>query len=286
MTGSEAARTTAGTAAPATPRFDLAAEAAGGPLEVVVATVAPRPVDPADLALLSAAERERAAAFRRPEDAARFVTGRRVARRLLADRLGTAPVDVDLVVPRPGWKPRVPGTTLDVSIAHAGAVVLVAIADGAEVGVDVERAEVATTLDPELWRGATSAAERDALGTLAWPAGTTDAAAVDPGTARPAPDPTAVDAFLRVWVRKEAVLKALRVGLAVPMDALTVRDADPPAVLELPPGPVAAGDVTLLDLGAPVGHRAALAVLTRRPVVVVDAATGARVGSASSDAGG
>lgn len=250
----------------AAPRFALDAEPAG-PLDVRVARSPPHPVDAAGLAVLSAGERERARSFRRPEDAARFVTGRVVVRRLLAERLGTGPAAVDLVVPRPGWKPRVPGTTLDVSIAHAADVVLVAIADGAEIGVDVEGGPgAAGRLDEGLWRGATSPAERAAVGPLDWPGD--------------GPTPATVDAFLRVWARKEALLKALRLGLAVPMGDLTLRDGPPPEVLATADGLPDPDELALIDLDAPPGLRAALAARTRRAVDVRDATTGERLGAA------
>lgn len=240
------------------------------PLEVALDRSEPRPVDAVALAGLSAAERERAARLRRPEDAARFVTARTVARRLIGERLGIAPVAVDLVVPYPGWKPRVGGSTLELSIAHAGGVVLVALADGVEIGVDVEDgASLTGTLDEALWRTAASPTERDA-----------DDPVRRPGDGRP--DPAALHAFLCLWTRKEAVLKAVRLGLSVPMAELTIADEASPSVLATPPTLPRPEELQVLDLPAPPGTRIALAAVTRRPVVVRDADSGsilARTGS-------
>lgn len=241
-------------------------------LEIALLRTEPGPVDAAVLADLSPEERERAARFRRPEDAARFVTARSVARRLLGDRLGVAPSAVALVVPRAHWKPRVAGCTLELSIAHAGDVVLVAVAEGAEIGIDVEGGPVLRrSLDEPLWRAATSPAERVAEGAPEWPA------------AGP-PDAAATDAFLRRWTRKEAILKAVRLGLSVPMDELTLRDGTPPRVVATPQALPRPDELALLDLDAPSGTRIALAAVTRRPVVVRDAETGELLGRTTRSA--
>ncbi|WP_210495252.1 4'-phosphopantetheinyl transferase superfamily protein [Patulibacter sp. SYSU D01012] len=211
-------------------------------------------VDPAALALLSPAERARLGRLRRAADRARFATGRAVARRMLGARLGVAPADVPLVLAptvgaaaaqRPGTgRPVLPGTPLRLSIAHAGDVVLVALTDdGRAVGVDVEGGpDAARVLGPELWDAACAPAERAAL-------------AARPAAARD-------DAFLALWTRKEAVLKATGRGLTVPMTALTVtlgaRARVTATAAPLPPADaVALADV---DAGTP-GYRAAVAVL-------------------------
>jgi phosphopantetheinyl transferase len=61
-----------------------------------------------------------------------------LVRLLLASRLDVSPAD--LVIDRTCGKPRLawPQATLDFSVSHAGDQVLVAISDGAAVGVDVE----------------------------------------------------------------------------------------------------------------------------------------------------
>ncbi|WP_026909428.1 4'-phosphopantetheinyl transferase family protein [Patulibacter minatonensis] len=248
------------------PRFPTDRQGAAVPVEVVLSRAAPGPLSPAALAVLDGAERERVARFRRPQDAERFVTGRALARTLLGGRLGLAPEDVDLAVPRPGWKPRVPDTTLDVSIAHAADVVVVVLADGVEVGVDVEGGPgVLRTIDEQLWRSVTSPEERAAVGPLDWPS-----------AGRPAP--ATVDAVLRHWVRKEAVLKAVRLGLVVPMEGLAVGDGPPPEVLATPEGLPGPAGIALADVDAPDGFRIAVAAVTDGPLVVRDADTGTVVG--------
>lgn len=120
------------------PRFHPGADADDGPLEVVVATTVPGPVGPDALGVLSPEERGRAGRLRRPEDVARFVTGRVVVRGLVGARLGVPPDRVELAVPRPGWKPWVPGTTVELSIAHAADAVLAVLTRRPVVVLDAE----------------------------------------------------------------------------------------------------------------------------------------------------
>jgi 4'-phosphopantetheinyl transferase len=182
------------------------------------------------------------------------------------------------------------------SIAHAGDVVLVAVdadppedAEGLGLGVDVELLEAGTGAEglggagpervggagpervggagPErvggappgnvgaerpiaavrrrddLWRVASTPAELDALGAL--------------------PEEERDAAFLALWTRKEAVLKACGRGLTVPLTALAVTLGDDPRVLRVQPG---AGlpdpsRTLLADVEVPAGHRAAVALV-------------------------
>ncbi len=165
---------------------------------------------PALASALPSDERVRAAGFRRPAPRARFVAGRVVLRELLRRCADGAAPDARLI-PSPTGKPWLPGPDAPrFSIAHAGDVVLVALAR-AEVGVDVEapRPGLDTVALARRWLGS-HPAER--------------LAGLDPD-ARPA-------AFLTLWTRHEAVVKCRGVGLAGdPGEAagLTVRSLALPA---------------------------------------------------------
>lgn len=167
---------------------------------VAIARVASEP-DPGDVAILSPDERERASRYRLPHDAALFVTARAVARRLVAAFTGRSPNMVSFALDRYG-KPQphdAPG--LGVSISHAGRLAAVAVAQGACVGIDVEpvarERRVVESVVPLL-----APAEQRALEALT-------------GDAR-------AERFLRIWTRKEAVLKVLGTGLQTDLASFAV----------------------------------------------------------------
>jgi phosphopantetheinyl transferase len=88
-------------------------------------------------ALLTDAERERAARFRHAPDRARFVAARAWLRRLLGERLGVparaVPIDYS-----PTSKPGLPWGNWRFNVSHSGDLAAYAFARGREVGVDVE----------------------------------------------------------------------------------------------------------------------------------------------------
>jgi 4'-phosphopantetheinyl transferase len=138
----------------------------------------------------------------------------------------------------PTGKPQLEGSDLAVSLAHSGAVVLVAIAAGGEVGVDVE------LLRPE---AAAWALVEQAL-TKREQAGLDGIAA-----------PARAESFLRTWTRKEAILKAAGTGLGIDPRRLELDDND---VVAVPRQLGQADDWTLADVPL-VGYAAAVAVRGR-----------------------
>jgi 4'-phosphopantetheinyl transferase len=202
--------------------------------------------------LLDAAERERWADFRRDADRDRFAVGCALAKTVIAACTGRRPAEVSLdrtcrQCGRPHGKPSAGPGDPELSVAHSGDLVAVAMA-AAPVGVDVEQVDGRPHQvgggDPDsLARRVLAEPERAAL------------AAVDPsGRAR---------AFLVAWTRKEAVTKATGDGLRVPFgDVVVAADAAGPRVIAWP-YPADPGNVSLLDLDAAPGYVAALAVLGR-----------------------
>lgn len=149
--------------------------------------------------LLSSKEQAAVATRRQPLDQARSTAGRSLLKILLAEEFGIDPASVELLAPAGrGGKPELcwvagPGGPpgLSANISHAGGEVVAAVARGASVGVDVE--EHAATAFAGFDDIALSPAERAAVALL-------------PARLRPR-------ARTEFWVRKEAVLKALGVGL-------------------------------------------------------------------------
>src|SRR5262249_31494602 len=140
--------------------------------------------------LLSAEEQMRADQFRLKEPASRFVATRAALRTLLGHYLGTNASSIQFSLDarnKPRINPKLHGTDLHFNVSHSGSLARVAVTTGNEIGVDVEQRREVRHLDQIASRYFHRA----------------EAAAV---TATPATE--RVDAFLRCWTAKEAVLKA------------------------------------------------------------------------------
>ncbi|TYB47010.1 4'-phosphopantetheinyl transferase family protein [Actinomadura chibensis] len=210
------------------------------------------PADDPDMRdLLDEAERERYERFRLAEDKARFVTGRFLARTALAEAVGLDPKSIRFTTDcphcgGPHGKPRLPGAEVDFSLSHSGDRVVLVLAEGAEVGVDVEQER-----DRDLDRLADmvlTEAERAAL------------AAMD----------DKVRGFHAYWSRKEALLKSTGHGLAAPMSDIHVSAPDEPAEVVSWTGEAAVSPVRLADLTPGSGYAAAAAVRTARPLKITE----------------
>jgi 4'-phosphopantetheinyl transferase len=157
---------------------------------------------------LRADERQRAGRFMCDEPRQSFIASRAALRSILGRYLGTLPTEVPIVCDgygKPGLAGRAAESGLRFNLAHSGQLALVAVAFGCDVGVDVE------ALRPiEHWRGiAARYFHPDEAAAIA-------AAAPSNRNA----------AFLRCWTRKEAILKAVGVGLAQSLQSFAVPVAD------------------------------------------------------------
>jgi 4'-phosphopantetheinyl transferase len=152
---------------------------------------------------LVADERARAERFRHRMAREHFVAGRGALRQLLGALLHMEPSRVPLVAAASG-KLSCPGGP-GFSVAHSGGLVLVALAMGAEVGVDVERIEARTNLAQVVSRMFT---EREAAALARARTGEGEAAERL--------------AFFQLWTLKEAVLKADGRGLSLAMSSFEV----------------------------------------------------------------
>jgi 4'-phosphopantetheinyl transferase len=170
--------------------------------------------------VLDAAERARAARFAFERDRRRFVAGRAALRAVLAAYVDT-PAGALAFTVGPHGKPALPGGP-PFSFSNSQGCGLCAVGVDREVGVDVERLREVPDA-ASIARSVFTPEERQA-----WQ---------DAGGGGGA-------AFLRVWTRKEAALKAMGVGLG----ALDHGGAPTAALL-------------VLDLDLDAYHAAALAVL-------------------------
>lgn len=196
-------------------------------------------------ALLDPAERERRDRYAFQADRARFAVAAALLRLVAGRMMEVVPerVTIDrrcLVCGRPHGKPSLGPDGPQVSVSHSGDYVAVATCWDAPVGVDVEQASRRTGYQSLV---------SHVLG---------------PAEAPAAAD---LDAFLRYWVRKEALVKATGDGLGAGLRGVTVTPpGEPPRLLgyQARPGLHAA----LHDLAGRPGYPAAVAVLTSSPLEV------------------
>jgi 4'-phosphopantetheinyl transferase len=206
----------------------------------------PRPVYEVESlrSLLSDDELSRADAFHFSRDRSNFIVGRGVLRTILGRYLLQPPTRLRFDY-NPFGKPRLHNadcaTPPRFNLSHAGDVILYAVADGREVGVDVERLREDVAYS-EIAGQFFSGSEVAALGAL-------------PSSAR-------AGAFFNCWTRKEAYVKARGTGLSLPLDAfdVSVAPGEPAALLETRHDPHDAARWSLGELTPAPGYVAALAV--------------------------
>jgi 4'-phosphopantetheinyl transferase len=189
--------------------------------------------------LLDSDESARLSAFYRSADRDAYAVAHVTLRRLLGEHLGQRPEAVALArepcatCSGPHGRPVLPGNPVHFSLSHTRGLVMIALAE-APVGIDVEGfpdpgtvTDVASQLHPT---------ERTELAAL-------------PAAERPA-------AFTRCWTRKEALLKAIGVGLNEELSLTLVG---------IGPQPAPQADWLLADLPTDPGYAAAVAVRRMNP---------------------
>lgn len=189
------------------------------------------------LALLTGTELERRQRYVRADDRRRFTLATVLLKGAAAEWLSTGPEDI--VVDRtcatcgaPHGRPRIVGRGLHASIAHSGGFVAVALSDVAAVGVDIE--VVGDRRYEPLLDDVCAPAERPHVGCR--------------------------EDFYAYWTRKESVLKALGVGLEVPMTEVAVSPPSATPTVTAYRGEALAAQLSDLSPGA--GYAGAVTVLT------------------------
>ncbi|HEX8572379.1 MAG TPA: 4'-phosphopantetheinyl transferase superfamily protein [Allosphingosinicella sp.] len=203
---------------------------------------------PALIGRLGAEERVRAERF--AVDPARFAyaAAHALLRRAL-DRASAGPRDWAFAL-NPFGKPSLDPPVGDIrfNLSHADSLVAVALARGAEIGVDVEALRSAP--DEATFAGIVLAPEEEA-----------ELAGSDDRPAR----------LMRLWVAKEAVAKAIGMGLSLPPKAIVLR-GEAPEVARLPGEHGAASDWWLHTERLP-GHWLALAARAPQCRIVRESVT-------------
>lgn len=162
------------------------------------------PLDPSPHALsrhLAPDEQQRAARLLDPRKAQSFIVGRACLRQILAAYLAVDPAQISFSYGTQG-KPAVlsPVTTLTFNLSHSGAWGLLAVAQGMEIGVDLEKID--PTLDYERLAARFFSPEENAALVAA-------------------PVVRRRRIFYRLWTRKEARLKGGGGGFSAPFGRMS-----------------------------------------------------------------
>ena len=172
-------------------------------VEVVAARLDPGPHEARAAALrLSQAERGRAARFRFDRERRRFIVARARLRELLAERLDVSPESIEFAYGaegKPALAERFARSGWRFNLSHCGELAVYAFSRAGEVGIDVEEVHAVAEADSIAERFF-APGERSAFRSL------------KPGERNAG--------FLQLWTRKEAFVKALGDGLAVPLERL------------------------------------------------------------------
>lgn len=201
-------------------------------------------------ATLSQAELERARRLVDPRHQRRFVISRIGLRGILAAHTGDDPAALAFAENAFGKPYLVGRASIKFSLSHSGDQAVLAIREGAPVGVDIERLRALEHAD--------IAARYFRANEAAWIDGR-------PGEAERR------TAFFQTWTVKEAVVKATGVGMSMPLSDFEISVADAPPRVVVPP-PRFALPWQLRFLPAPEGYLCALAAPGASDVIVTQRA--------------
>lgn len=205
-----------------------------------------------DESVLSGAEHARAARLRGDTHRSRWIASHVALRRVLAAALDTMPASLEFTIDEQG-KPHLAGEfagVLEFSLSHSAALALVAVSRAAPVGVDLELIEPVTDIEA-VARRHFAPEEARVLERLE-------------GNER-------VEAFYRIWTRKEAYLKATGAGLGHKLDAFAVSHGrDDARVTQVDGDEATAAIWTLADLRLDGPYVGAVATPIRGATVRVD----------------
>jgi len=223
---------------------DLAPPIGGVDCWAIALNQLPSAAEPAAASLLDSIERDRASRFHFDHHRRAYIASH-AALRLLLERYLRAPAASIEIVAGTHGRPMLAdaGSGLHFNLSHSGNTALIAISRIALVGVDVEELRAIPDL-LELTRRYFAPPEIDSI--------------VD------ASPSTRLNAFLTIWTRKEAFVKALGLGLSVPLDDFSVGQADRPGHLTWLRGGTPAA-WTIADLSPGAGCVGAIVVQQQEP---------------------
>jgi 4'-phosphopantetheinyl transferase len=194
------------------------------------------------MTMLDARERARAERFRFGRDREWYVARHLFLRRVLAGYLQRAPGDIVFRI-APEGKPALDESWgIDFNTSHSAGMAVVAVTRSGRVGVDIERVR---TLDDALELGAACLTAREQR------------------LIRGLPAASRSRGFLELWTGKEATLKALGVGLAIPPASFDCGEVDADGARR-PRGLPGDPRFSLVTMGGIDGHIVSVALASER----------------------
>jgi 4'-phosphopantetheinyl transferase len=197
--------------------------------------------------ILSPAELHRANRFHFDRDRWRFIAAHTALRVILSRYTAVRPEQIRFHTGDYG-KPALayPRSGLEFNISHSHELLLVAIATGRAVGVDLEHIRPLDDFEAIAQR-TFSPLENEALAAV--------------------PGPQRLESFFRCWTRKEAFIKALGQGLSYPLDQfhVTLAPDEPAALLKIDQDPGAVARWSMHAFSPAPGYLAALVVAGQPP---------------------
>ena len=193
---------------------------------------------------LSTEEKHRAAKFQSRDDRTRYATAHYYTRKILSKYLGLQPEKIRFAYNqynKPALEENTKASGLRFNLSHSAEIALLAVANGFKVGADIELVKHDKATE-DIARRFFLSREVELLLNQ--------------------PEQIRDEAFLRIWTRKEAYIKARGEGMAIPLDQFEVsfHPGDPPKILWMKDDPQAAARWSLFHLEPEKGYTGALAV--------------------------
>jgi 4'-phosphopantetheinyl transferase len=194
--------------------------------------------------ILSEDERLRALRFRYPSLTAAFILSRAILRALLASFSDCVPSALRFAYGLQGKPFLADGSPIRFNMSHSGQIAAYAITLGREVGVDIEQHRHLSYMEQIAFRFFSSSEYRKLL-----------------SLGRPDRE----IAFFKCWVRKEAYIKTLGRGLAVPLDSFQVSllPDEPSGLLGVQNNKIESHEWQIEGFSPSVGYSGAVAVRSR-----------------------
>lgn len=151
-------------------------------------------------AVLNDRERQRADTFQQPPLRNRYIAVRAITRHVLASYLSAQPADLQFTLGEHG-KPALISDSLHFNISHTDHLLLIAVGNLPDIGVDIELIKTRSNMDGMAKR---CFAESELK---YW---------------QPLPEPQSQETFYRLWTKKEAFVKAIGRGIALGLNRCEV----------------------------------------------------------------